>query len=178
MALDLSSGTKAFQKSLRDEWVQAAGSNHRVIAYQRECQQRQLSNGQQDVRSELVLQALQQTVGRRTERKVDAIERYLLSARGLGFAASMPRPCLRRLCTAAELAIFGPDSQVFAEGEPAAKLHVVLVGSLWLQRAAAAEGGAAPEQTTQAVVDAGYVVDYEDFVRHHPRRISGRCKRP
>jgi hypothetical protein len=173
-------GSRQFQKQLRDQWIQPSGASS-LADHQREYHQQQLSSGQEGVRSELVLQALQQSRSQRTHKHIDAIERYLRAARGLAFGSTVPRACMRRLCVAAQVKLHEAGTTVFLAGDPPDDLHVVLGGSLSLHHKihiaeppVATEIGAVSESEDEnsvpaghgivAVIGAGNIADYEDFV--------------
>ena len=154
-----------FQRQLRHSWLHPDAKAAPVAHTMKEFRAGQSSARQEELRSDLVFVALQHEPGSRSNEHIATIQRHLCSAPDVVFAASMPQQVLRRLCAGAEMGMVEHGEPLFAAGEPAAKLHVILSGQAKLSRKVPS-GEVRPVGT----LGIGRAVDYEDFVGSHGAR--------
>ena len=105
----------------------------------------------------MVFQALQHSVGERSSKHIDTVERYLRGVPGMRFMEGMPRGFVRRLCEAAEIHLLQDGVAAFEAGTPVSSLNVVIAGQGLVTRD--------PAREETEYVGIGEVADYDDFMR-------------
>ena len=158
-----------FARSLRNSWLHPEHAAPLALARTlKDFRHGQTSTRQEELRSDLVFVALQHDAGSRSSEHVATICRYVCGAPDVAFAVSMPPQLLRRVCAAAQMRLVQDGEVLFAAGEPASSLHVILSGQVKLTRNVAGE--------TREVGTLGLsrAPDYDDFVSSYgiARRTS------